>query len=331
VYLAESLLEPGGLAAVKVIDKAELCRDGDKMFLVDREIEIMSQLDHPNIVRLYEVYENEAEVCLVMELAKGGELFDRLVEVGSLEEREAGRVMAQVLEAVSDLHSRGIVHRDLKPENLLFYDNRAGSPLLMADFGLSEYEDCLSAKSPVCGTATYLAPEVIAQICSSRAQDLWSCGVICYILLCGYPPFCREPDDDEEDSLLRQIVIGRYEFHPQFWDSVSEEAQDFVRRLLVTEPGLRMSVDEALLHPWIRAMAGQEAGLRLGRVLLHTFLAILLLLAIIFLHMVLLTDYFDLDQHVLSDRVAEFWAELSHRNTELSVIVKSFFDLRPTA
>ena len=185
MYLAESLLEPGGFAAVKVIDKAELCRDGDKMFLVDREIEIMSQLDHPNIVRLYEVYENEAEVCLVMELAKGGELFDRLVEVGSLEEREAGRVMAQLLEAVSDLHSRGIVHRDLKPENLLFYDNRAGSPLLMADFGLSEYEDCLSAQAAVCGTATYLAPEAIAQSCSSRAQDLWSCGVICYILLSG--------------------------------------------------------------------------------------------------------------------------------------------------
>ena len=111
VFLAESLVEPGGLAAVKVIDKAELCKEEDKMFLVDKEIEIMSQLDHPHIVRLYEVYENEAEVytisekvpkiptlqvCLVMELAKGGELFDRLLEAGSLGEREAGRVMGQV-------------------------------------------------------------------------------------------------------------------------------------------------------------------------------------------------------------------------------------------
>ena len=115
----------------------------------------------------------------------------------------------QVLSAVADLHSRGIVHRDLKPENLLYYDNRAGSvkiiflkssvpckwtllqPLLVADFGLSEYEDQLSAMSPVCGTATYLAPEVISQTLSSRAQDLWSCGVIAFILLCGYPPFCK--------------------------------------------------------------------------------------------------------------------------------------------
>ena len=107
---------------------------------------------------------------------------------------------------MADLHSRGIVHRDLKPENLLYYDNRSGSvqkfcrlpnfyillqPLLVADFGLSEYEDQLSARSSVCGTATYLAPEVISQTLSSRAQDLWSCGVIAYILLCGYPPFCK--------------------------------------------------------------------------------------------------------------------------------------------
>merc|ERR1719341_3079177 len=101
VFLAESLVEPGGLAAVKVIDKAELCKEEDKMFLVDKEIEIMSQLDHPHIVRLYEVYENEAEVCLVMELAKGGELFDRLLEAGSLGEREAGRVMGQVCSLIN--------------------------------------------------------------------------------------------------------------------------------------------------------------------------------------------------------------------------------------
>lgn len=96
----------------------------------------------------------------MMELAKGGELFDRLLELGCLPEQEAGRVMCQLLEAVRDLHTRGIVHRDLKPENILFYDNTAGSKLLVADFGLSEYEEELSPDSPVCGTATYLAPEV---------------------------------------------------------------------------------------------------------------------------------------------------------------------------
>jgi len=330
VFLAESLVEPGGLAAVKVIDKAELCKEEDKMFLVDKEIEIMSQLDHPHIVRLYEVYENEAEVCLVMELAKGGELFDRLLEAGSLGEREAGRVMGQVLSAVADLHSRGIVHRDLKPENLLYYDNRSGSPLLVADFGLSEYEDQLSARSSVCGTATYLAPEVISQTLSSRAQDLWSCGVIAYILLCGYPPFCKTEDEGEE-SLLRQIVQGRLHFHPQFWDSVSDGAEDFVRRLLVPEPGLRMTVEEAQLHPWIRAMNTTEPTLGCASLLTSALLVTFLLTAAVFLHLFLLTDYFDLETE-LFERVAEIACSVFHRlkrHSDFLIIFKSFFlDLR---
>jgi len=330
VFLAESLVEPGGLAAVKVIDKAELCKEEDKMFLVDKEIEIMSQLDHPHIVRLYEVYENEAEVCLVMELAKGGELFDRLLEAGSLGEREAGRVMGQVLSAVADLHSRGIVHRDLKPENLLYYDNRSGSPLLVADFGLSEYEDQLSARSAVCGTATYLAPEVISQTLSSRAQDLWSCGVIAYILLCGYPPFCKSEDEGEE-SLLRQIVQGRLHFHPQFWDSVSDEAEDFVRRLLVADPGLRMTVEEAQLHPWIRKMNTREPTLGCASLCTSAFLVIFLLTATVFLHLFLLTDYFDLETELL-ERTAEIICRLFHwlkRHSEFLIIVRSFLlDLR---
>lgn len=330
VYLAESLEEPGGLAAVKVIDKRELCREGDKMFLVDKEIEIMSQLDHAHIVRLYEVYENETEVCLVMELAKGGELFDRLLEVGSLGEREAGRLMAQVLSAVSHLHSLGIVHRDLKPENLLYYDNRSGSPLLVADFGLSEYEEVLSPASPVCGTATYLAPEVISGSSSTRHQDLWSCGVIAYILLAGYPPFCKEPGGDE-DSLLRQIVQGRLHFHHQFWHSVSEPAQDFVRRLLVADPCLRMDAQEALAHPWIREMTRKEAGLTLPATLATTLLVTLALATLILLHLFLLTDYFDLEAEMV-ERVVGAATSLStflSRHSEIPLLLQSFFlDLR---
>eukprot|EP00092_Neocalanus_flemingeri_P010801 GFUD01011631.1.p1 GENE.GFUD01011631.1~~GFUD01011631.1.p1 ORF type:complete len:514 (-),score=113.21 GFUD01011631.1:121-1662(-) len=300
VYLAESKKESGGLAAVKIIDKEELCKDGDKMFLVDKEIEIMSQLDHPNIVRLFEVYENKKEVCLVMELAKGGELFDKLLEQGCLAEREAARLLTQVLEAVYDLHSRGIVHRDLKPENLLFYDNRANSKLLVVDFGLSEYEEELNRDSPVCGTATYLAPEVIAQTESSKAQDMWSCGVITYILLCGYPPFFKDSEEKSESGLLRQIVRGKYKFHANFWDHISEEARHFVSRLMCPDPRLRITVDEALNHPWI--VKSNKPGYKesVVYVMFQCLVIFVIICAIFSVYFFILSGYFDIEYHFLS-------------------------------
>jgi len=303
VYLAESRKDSGGFAAVKIIDKEELCKDEDKMFLVDKEIEIMSQLDHPNIVRLYEVYESKTEVCLVMELAKGGELFDRLLEHGCLAEQEAGRLMAQVLEALLDLHSRRIVHRDLKPENLLFYDNTDNSKIVVVDFGLSEYEEELNEESPVCGTATYLAPEVIAQTESSRAQDLWSCGVITYIMLSGYPPFFKNQQDKSETKLLRQIVKGKYQFHDNFWGHISEEAKHFVSRLMCSDPKLRLTVEEAINHPWIVRYKGwrcRDSGLW---VLAKSALVMLVMFSIFVLYFLMLSGYFDIEDHFF----ARFW------------------------
>jgi calcium/calmodulin-dependent protein kinase I len=299
VYLAESKSDAGGLAAVKIIDKEELCKEEDKMFLVDKEIEIMSQLDHPNIVRLFEVYENRKEVCLVMELAKGGELFDKLLEQGCLPEVEAGRLMTQVLEAVYDLHSRGIVHRDLKPENLLFYDNQASSKLLVVDFGLSEYEEELNKDSPVCGTATYLAPEVIAQEESNRGQDMWSCGVITYILLCGYPPFFKDSEEKSETALLRQIVRGKYKFHANFWDHISEEGRNFVSRLMCPDPRLRITVEEALNHPWIVKCNKQNYKESAAFIFLQSFLIFVTICAIFSLYFFILSGYFDIESHFL--------------------------------
>jgi len=300
VYLAESRNESGGLAAIKVIDKEELCKDEDKMFLIDKEIEIMSQLDHSNIVKLFEVYENKKEVCLVMELAKGGELFDRLLEQGCLPERDAGRLMTQVLEAVYDLHSRGIVHRDLKPENLLFYDNEANSKLLVVDFGLSEYEDELNKDSPVCGTATYLAPEVIGQTVSNRSQDLWSCGVITYILLCGYPPFFMDSEEKSETDLLRQIVRGKYKFHEHFWGHISEEAKHFVNRLMCSDPRLRLTVEEALGHPWIVKCNKPNYKESAFFILFQSFVIFVIISAIFSLYFFILSGYFDIENHFIS-------------------------------
>merc|ERR1719384_1931667 len=208
--------------------------------------------------------------------------------------------MTQVLEAVYDLHSRGIVHRDLKPENLLFYDNQASSKLLVVDFGLSEYEEELNKDSPVCGTATYLAPEVIAQTDSSRAQDLWSCGVISYIMLCGYPPFFKDSGDRSETRLLRKIVRGKYKFHDNFWSHVSEDAKHFVSRLMCADPRLRLTVEEALVHPWIIKNQSWNYKDSWLCILIQSLMYILIFTAVLSLYFIMLTGYFDMQDHLLS-------------------------------
>lgn len=300
VYLAESKSDKGGLAAVKVINKEELCREENKMFLIEKEIEIMSQLDHPNVVKLYEVYVNEEEVCLVMELAKGGEVFDRLLECGSLPELEAARLLHQVLDAVQYLHTRGIVHRDLKPENLLFYDNKSNSKVMVTDFGLSEYEEELSPESPVCGTATYLSPEVIKRTASTRAQDMWSLGVISYIILCGYPPFFRDKSDANETELLRQISKGKYKFHNNFWDDISIEAKDFVRQLMCVKPEQRMSVEEALNHPWIRSAMGHSFTDTFLQSVAQATAVLGSTAAVFYVYFTTLSYYFNVEYHFVS-------------------------------
>eukprot|EP00088_Acartia_fossae_P060496 TRINITY_DN7245_c2_g1_i10.p1 TRINITY_DN7245_c2_g1~~TRINITY_DN7245_c2_g1_i10.p1 ORF type:complete len:532 (-),score=130.17 TRINITY_DN7245_c2_g1_i10:305-1900(-) len=302
VYLAESKQDKGGLAAVKVINKNELCKDEDKMFLVDKEIEIMAQLDHPNIVKLYEVYINSEEVCLVMELAKGGEVFDKLLEYGSLPEPEAAKLLGQVLEAVSYLHSLGFVHRDLKPENLLYYDNKSNSKVMVTDFGLSDYEEDLRPDSAVCGTATYLAPEVIKGTSSSRAQDMWSLGVISYIILCGYPPFFtdKKGNGNNETELLNQIARGKYKFHDNFWEDVSIEAKDFVRRLMNVNPGRRLTAEEALKHPWIVRYTRGYFQDTLITNLLQAFAVLFLTISFFYLYFFSLSKYFNIEYFFVS-------------------------------
>jgi len=334
VYLAESKVDKGGLAAVKVINKSELCKDQDKMFLVEKEIEIMSQLDHPNIVKLYEVYVNEEEVCLVMELAKGGEVFDKLLEFGCLSENESAKLMSQVLEAVRYLHMLGIVHRDLKPENLLLYDNIASSKVMVTDFGLSDYEEELSPESAVCGTATYLSPEVIKRTSSTRAQDMWSLGVICYIILCGYPPFFRDnKDDGDERELLKQIARGKYKFHNNFWDNISLEAKDFVRGLMCPNPGRRLTVQEALDHPWIRNNTRNFLSDSYLQSFVQGVLLLGLALSFFYLYFFILSQYFNIENFMfrkLSETAGSWLDWLGQQLSEIADFIgrqlKNSFD-----
>lgn len=246
VRLIESRDTPGQMFAVKIIDKKALKGKEDSL---ENEIRVLRRfselakqgapaqgdkdtqwLSHPNIVQLLETFEDKFKVYLVMELVSGGELFDRIVEKGSYTEKDASHLIRQVLEAVDYMHEQGVVHRDLKPENLLYYSQDEDSKIMISDFGLSKMEDS-GIMATACGTPGYVAPEVLAQKPYGKAVDVWSIGVISYILLCGYPPFY----DENDANLFAQILKGEFEFDSPYWDEISDSAKDFIRHLMCVD------------------------------------------------------------------------------------------------
>lgn len=270
VRLAESKDNPGQHYAVKIIDKKALKGKEESL---ENEIRVLrrfsanhhnndtaasdpqqsgNRLTHPNIVQLYETYEDKTKIYLVMELVTGGELFDRIVEKGSYTEKDASDLIRQILEAVDYMHEQGVVHRDLKPENLLFYSPDDDSKIMISDFGLSKMEDS-GVMATACGTPGYVAPEVLAQKPYGKAVDIWSIGVISYILLCGYPPFY----DENDANLFAQILKGEFEFDSPYWDEISDSAKDFIRHLMCVSVEKRFTCKTALAHPWI---SGNAAG-----------------------------------------------------------------------
>ncbi|XDV52083.1 hypothetical protein PO909_020851, partial [Leuciscus waleckii] len=212
-----------------------------------REGEWVSVIKHANIVSLEDIYECKSHLYLVMQLVSGGELFDRIVEKGFYTEKDASKLIQQILDAVKYLHDMGIVHRDLKPENLLYYSLDEDSKIMISDFGLSKIEGSDSVMSTACGTPGYVAPEVLAQKPYSKAVDCWSIGVIAYILLCGYPPFY----DENDAKLFEQILKAEYEFDSPYWDDISDSAKDFIVHLMEKDPNQRYTCEQALQHPWI--------------------------------------------------------------------------------
>ncbi|XP_015044237.1 calcium/calmodulin-dependent protein kinase type 1 isoform X2 [Drosophila persimilis] len=249
VRLAESKDTPGDHFAVKIIDKKALKGKEESL---ENEIRVLRRLTHPNIVQLLETYEDKSKVYLVMELVTGGELFDRIVEKGSYTERDASHLIRQILEAVDYMHEQGVVHRDLKPENLLYYSPEDDSKIMISDFGLSKMEDS-GIMATACGTPGYVAPEVLAQKPYGKAVDVWSIGVISYILLCGYPPFY----DENDANLFAQILKGEFEFDSPYWDEISESAKQFIKNLMCVTVEKRFTCKQALAHPWI---SGNEAS-----------------------------------------------------------------------
>lgn len=253
VLLAENKQKKGQFVAVKIIDRRGLKGKEDAL---DNEIDVLKRLSHPNIVALLDVFEDKSNVYLVMELVTGGELFDRIVQRGHYTEQDASKVIQAILGAVDYMHEKGVVHRDLKPENLLYYCPDDDAKIMISDFGLSKLEDS-GMMATACGTPGYVAPEVLEQQPYGKEVDVWSIGVICYILLCGYPPFY----DDNDAELFKQIIKGAYEFDSPYWDEISDSAKDFVRHLMCRDPRKRYTCKEAMAHAWISGNAASSKNI----------------------------------------------------------------------
>lgn len=237
----------GRLRAVKFVERKRT--SAERLLL---EIDILLRVKgHPNIVGLFDVFLTEDEVQLVMEYVPGGELFEHLVSNGPYSEAEAARHMRRIASAVEHLHRHNIVHRDLKPENLLLTShNPVYADVKVADFGLARmYTE--SAMQTICGTWAYAAPEVRNDpVGYGPKVDVWSMGVILYVLLVAFHPF--DPRGNlSEDELWHRIENGMFDFREKAWKNISEEAKDLIDRMLVIDPKKRLSAAEVLAHPWL--------------------------------------------------------------------------------
>ncbi|KAK7285581.1 hypothetical protein RJT34_20357 [Clitoria ternatea] len=239
--------ETGEELACKSISKKKL-RTAIDIEDVRREVEIMRHLPkHPNIVTLKDTYEDDNAVHLVMELCEGGELFDRIVARGHYTERAAASVTRTIVEVVQMCHKHGVMHRDLKPENFLFANKKETAPLKAIDFGLSVFFKPGERFNEIVGSPYYMAPEVLKRNYGPEV-DIWSAGVILYILLCGVPPFWAETEQGVAQAIIRSVV----DFKRDPWPKVSDNAKDLVKKMLDPDPRRRLSAQEVLDHPWLQ-------------------------------------------------------------------------------
>ncbi|XP_060208235.1 CBL-interacting serine/threonine-protein kinase 5-like [Lycium barbarum] len=246
VYYGKEL-ETGESVAIKVIKKDQVQKEG-MMEQITREISVMGRVRHPNIVELKEVMATKSKIFFIMEYVKGGELFAKLVAKGKFKEDTARKYFQQLISAVDFCHSRGVYHRDLKPENLLLDENE---DLKISDFGLSVLPDEKLSRNndgllhTQCGTPAYVAPEVLRRKGYDGAKaDIWSCGVILYVLLAGYLPF----QDENLSNMYKKIFKAYFEFPPWF----SMDSRRLISKLLMADPERRITIQGIMRVPWFR-------------------------------------------------------------------------------
>uniref|UniRef100_A0A8B9P2W6 Serine/threonine-protein kinase DCLK2 n=1 Tax=Apteryx owenii TaxID=8824 RepID=A0A8B9P2W6_APTOW len=242
--------------ALKIIDKAKCC---GKEHLIENEVSILRRVKHPNIIMLIEEMDTPAELYLVMELVKGGDLFDAITSSTKYTERDGSAMVYNLASALKYLHSLNIVHRDIKPENLLVCEYPDGTKSLkLGDFGLATVVE--GPLYTVCGTPTYVAPEIIAETGYGLKVDIWAAGVITYILLCGFPPFRSE--NNLQEDLFDQILVGKLEFPSPYWDNITDSAKELISLMLHVNAEARYTAAQILSHPWVSDDASQENNMQ---------------------------------------------------------------------
>ena len=234
----------GMMRAVKIYNKSLFPEEYLKTGGLQHEIEILKKLDHPNLVKVYEYYEDDKSVYITMEFCLGGELFHKISSIQRLTEDSVTEMMRQLFSVVSYIHSKGIVHRDLKPENILIEERGEELHLKIADFGNAASINQESKLKGETGTCYYMAPEVITGEYSEKCDE-WSCGVIMFMLLTGKPPF----DGNSDEQIITCVKKGEFSMNCPEMDKVSLDAKDLISKLLVME-AQRISASEALNHSW---------------------------------------------------------------------------------
>ena len=241
VRKATSVTHENLKVAIKTIN---LTKIKQKYYVIAQEILILKKMDHPNIVKLLEIYREDEKIYLVLEYVEGKELFDYLFET-KIKESDAAAIIKQLIQCIKYLNSKGICHRDLKLENIMI--NPINSDVKVLDFGFSRYYSSRISMNTKVGTPYYIAPEVLLGEYGAE-WDMWSIGVITYIMLAGYPPF----HSAKISRILDKIVNNPVSFDPEIWDKLSIESLDFVDKLLNKNPQLRLKPSEALKHKWIQ-------------------------------------------------------------------------------
>jgi calcium-dependent protein kinase len=236
--------------AIKSISKKNLSsKDFEDLI---KEVEILSSLDHPNIIKFYETYNDQYYFHIVMELCKGKEVFDKIIEEGHITEQKVAKYIYKVLSAISYCHSNGITHRDLKPENILFENSETDAEIKLIDFGLSRKYNSKEKMHTILGTPYYVAPEVLKGDYDEKC-DIWSVGALSFIMLSGDPPY----NGNSNNEIFNKIMNCDLVFHKEKWKNISKEAKDFVRKCMIKNPEGRFSAIKAIEHPWFQSILAQ--------------------------------------------------------------------------
>lgn len=257
VYLAKDK-STGEKVALKMIKAAVFMKNRESTLRESKILqEVSKSKDNTHVVRLYRTLEDKQFYTIAMEVLTGGELYHRICEKDKYNETSAKMIVKQLLSAVAFLHEKDIAHRDIKPENVLFVSEDEDSDIKLTDFGFANFYSPSNKFVAACGTPLYVAPEILERRAYDCQCDIWSLGVVVYIMLCGYPPFYGE----EEEELYYRIKHAYYDFISPHWDHISDNAKDFIQNCFQLDPSKRIKAKDALKHKWFDAVEKEEHNL----------------------------------------------------------------------